>query len=88
MTTGTGIRFGASLGRWSASDVTTKLTEMAQVVEAATVFPYPFNMPLSRQTLRDFRDASHDLGLSLLVHGPIWELYTASIYPQVHALGV
>jgi sugar phosphate isomerase/epimerase len=61
---------------------------MAQVVDAATVFPYPFNMPVSRQTLREFRCASQDLGLLLLVHGPIWELYTASIHPQIHALGV
>ena len=82
------IKLGASLGRWNGSDVGARLAEMAQVVEAATVFPYPFNMPISRQTLRDFRRTSHDLGLLLLVHGPIWELYTASIYPQVRALGV
>ena len=88
MTVGTGIRFGASLGHWSASDVTAKLTEMAQVVDAATVFPYPFNMPVSRHTVRDFRCASRDLGLLLLVHGPIWELYTASIHSQIHSNGV
>lgn len=88
MMVGTKIRFGASLGRWNGSDVSARLEEMAQVVDAATVFPYPFNMPVSRQTLRDFRRTSQDLGLMLLVHGPIWELYTASIYPQVQALGV
>jgi sugar phosphate isomerase/epimerase len=88
MTDSAQIKFGASLGRWNGSDVGARLEEMAQVVDAATVFPYPFNMPVSRQTLHQFRRTSQDLGLMLLVHGPIWELYTASIYPQVRALGV
>jgi sugar phosphate isomerase/epimerase len=61
---------------------------MAGVVDAATVFPYPFNMPVSDRLLREVREVSQDLGLVLLVHGPMWELYTASIYPHVRTLGV
>lgn len=88
MSTGAQIKFGASLGRWDAGDIVSQLRAMAPVVDAATVFPYPFNMPVPRAVLRQVRDVSHDLGLTLLVHGPIWELYTASIYPEVRQLGV
>jgi sugar phosphate isomerase/epimerase len=88
MTLGGRIRFGASLGRWDAGDIVAQLRAMAPVVDAATVFPYPFNMPVPRAVLRQVRDVSHDLGITLLVHGPIWELYTASIYPEVRQWGV
>jgi sugar phosphate isomerase/epimerase len=64
------------------------LKEVASVVEATTLYPYPFNLPVPRATLREIRTTSRDLGLTLLVHGPIWELYTASIYPEVRCLGV
>ncbi len=88
MSAATQIEFGASLGAWHPSDILTKLHDMAQVVDATTIYPYPWNLPLSRGTLHEIRVASRDLGLTLLVHGPCWEVYTGSVYPGVRVLGV
>jgi len=61
---------------------------MAEVADATTIYPYPWNLPVSRGLLHDIRQLSGDLGLLLLVHGPCWEVYTASVYPDTRALGV
>lgn len=81
-------KFGASLGAWRPSDILSKLEEMAEIAEAATIYPYPWNLPISYGLLHDIRQLSIDLGLMLLVHGPCWEVYTASVYADVRASGV
>ncbi len=81
-------KFGASLGAWRPSDVLSRVKQMAEVADATTIYPYPWNLPVSRGLLHDIRRLSGDLGLMLLVHGPCWEVYTASVYPDTRALGV
>ncbi len=82
------IMFGASLGAWRASDILSKLKQMAAAADATTIYPYPWNLPVSHGLLHDIRQLSDDLGLTLLVHGPCWEVYTASVYPDIRVLGV
>ena len=88
MTDNPGIRVGASLGAWTPANVLDKLRDMAAVAQATAIFPYPWNLPVAGSVLRDIRNASHDLDLRLVVHGPIWEVYTASVYPQIRTAGV
>lgn len=82
------IRVGASLGAWTPATVLDKLRDMAAAARATAIFPYPWNLPVPGRVLREIHDVSRDLDLRLVVHGPIWEVYTASVYPQVRTAGV